>query len=127
MIFYDIWFYAAHRLLHSSKYLAPYHKIHHQYDNDKEDKNKLTFWEAAQGHPIENILTNLGFFLPVVILSPPFTSSVIAYIIISFRGMMRHDYRAPEWISKHHLEHHSHPNYNFSSYPIDLLFGTVKK
>ena len=123
LVAYDVWFYVAHRWMHSSQYLMPFHKHHHQYDHDK----KMTYWDAGRGHIVENILTNIGFFVPIVLLSSDFITGSIAYSFITLRGLLRHDHRAPDWIGKHHLIHHSHPNYNFSSYPIDLLFGTVKK
>lgn len=120
LLFYDVWFYGVHRLMHVSPLLMPFHKIHHQVTGDK-----ITLWDAGSAHIVENILTNTGFLIPSMWASSRM-AIVLSFLFISVRGLLRHDPRSARWIGRHHLDHHKYPDYNFSSYPVDLFFGTVK-
>jgi sterol desaturase/sphingolipid hydroxylase (fatty acid hydroxylase superfamily) len=52
-------------------------------------------------------------------------ASIIAWIIIMFRGLARHDNRCSWLIGNHHILHHKYPKYNFGEYWLDLTFGTL--
>lgn len=121
VLFYDVWFYGIHRALHTYPILAVYHKIHHQIPSDR-----MTFWDASRAHLVENVLINTGFVLPLCLFPTSLLSGAVAYSLISLRGLLQHDPRGIPWIGRHHLDHHSHPQYNFSSYPVDRFFGTIK-
>lgn len=51
--FADVWFYATHRLLHTSVFYSRVHKIHHR-------SFEPTPWCAYACHPFENLVSNAG-------------------------------------------------------------------
>ena len=120
VLFYDLWFYGVHRLLHH-KLFYEYHKIHHSVKHDK-----LTYLHAASAHLVENILTNVGFIIPVVLFKTDTKTTIITYLFISIRGGLRHEKSLCWLIGTHHIDHHEYPNYNYSTYIVDYVFGTVK-
>ena len=118
IICYDIWFYFSHIILHT-KNIYSIHKIHHSVPYQE-----LTYMDTHRAHWIENIVQNLGLYIPCFFefsIYPIITS----FTIISIRGMMRHDDRCSGLIGNHHILHHKYRNYNFGEHWIDSLFGTT--
>lgn len=62
ILFHDTYFYWTHKLMHTSKWLYGFHKIHHQSNNP-------TPWAAFAFHPVEALLS-LGI-IPLIIFSIP--------------------------------------------------------
>jgi sterol desaturase/sphingolipid hydroxylase (fatty acid hydroxylase superfamily) len=75
-------------------------------------------------HNIENIVQPIGILVPCFYYFS-FSELLIAFCIITIRGLMRHDNRF-SWITgNHHLLHHKYISYNFGEYWIDCSFGTA--
>jgi sterol desaturase/sphingolipid hydroxylase (fatty acid hydroxylase superfamily) len=114
---YDLWFYVSHIVLH--EHFSKLHNIHHKTPYDK-----LKWYNTTDGHILENIIQPIGLFIPFLFYVD-IQSCCIVGVIISIRGYMRHDDRFSFIVGNHHLIHHKNPNYNFSEYYIDYLFGTL--
>lgn len=118
ILFYDMWYYVSHIILHKKLYYI--HKIHHAVRHDK-----LTYSHTNISHRIENIITPLGIIMPYVIMEFSFLHLSIAYIFVGIRGLMRHDNRCIWLIGNHHILHHKYPKYNYGEYWIDTMCGTL--
>lgn len=62
ILLHDTYFYWSHKLMHNSKWLYRFHKIHHQSHNP-------TPWAAFAFHPVEALIS-LGI-VPLIIFSIP--------------------------------------------------------
>ena len=119
VVSYDLWFYAVHRLLHTPLLYARYHSQHHEH-------RRPTYREAFVASTVENCVSGLGILAPLIscpLLPVPVFAAACVYCFV--RGVLRHDARASWLVGAHHLEHHLNPRGNFSSYYVDVLFGTV--
>lgn len=119
VVSYDLWFYAVHRLLHSPLLYARYHSQHHQHRHP-------TYRETFVASTVENSVSGLGILAPLLLcptLPVPVFAAAYAYCFV--RGVLRHDARASWLVGAHHLEHHINPHVNFSSFYVDVLFGTA--
>ncbi len=118
ILFYDIWFYFSHLLLHHP-FLYCIHSIHHstQY-------KKLIYSDTNVGHIIEHCFCPIGAFIPLLFNNANIYSFIISYIFIGSRAFMRHDNRCSWIVGNHHILHHKYIKYNFGEYWLDSLFGT---
>jgi len=116
---YDAWFYVSHIILHKPKIYGLIHNIHHSTP-----VNKLDYMSTHIAHYAENIVQPLGIIIPCFIVEYNPAALVTSFIVISIRGMLRHDDRFSWLIGNHHLLHHKHVFYNFGEYWIDCLCGT---
>lgn len=119
ILFYDIWFYISHLLLHT-KFLYKYHKKHHT-------KIVPKFMDTYVGHILESPFQGIGMFFPYLLLKYNIFDFLITIIFLNIRGMMRHDERCIFLIGNHHLLHHKYPNYNYGEYWIDYICKTLIK
>lgn len=121
ILFYDLWFYFSHILLHTNTLYQIVHKIHHQTPY-----SVLTYEDTNKAHILENFIQPLGIFIPFLFCKEKISISFIAAsAFVYIRGMMRHDHRCIYWIGNHHILHHKYINCNYGEYWIDSLFGTV--
>ena len=120
IICYDIWFYFSHIILHQPFFYYNIHKIHH-----RKPYLQLNYKDTHEAHIIENIVQPIGIFVPYFITTFSPLQLVIAFTIISVRGIMRHDNNFSFLIGNHHLLHHKYINYNYGEYWIDKLCGTL--
>jgi lathosterol oxidase len=117
---YDLWFYAAHRALHTPA-LWRYHALHHT-------KQRPTAWDTYTASRVENILQGLGAWIPALWLT--FTWQEVALLVLFFnaRGLARHDPRTAWLVDRgHHLIHHLTPGCNYGEPWLDWLWGTSSK
>ena len=124
ILFYDVHFYYFHRLLHT-RWLYPWHKKHHEYTHSVA---KATFHATH----FENTLTGIGCFYPYVLFSDVhFCAVVVGSIVCTVKGIIRHDpgfIRIPIlrlFFSDHHILHHKHQKYNYGTWWLDKIHGTV--
>ena len=116
---YDLWFYGVHRMLHSPRFYKTFHSQHHKHVHP-------TFQDTFVASATENTLSGLGIVIPLVLFQEPsFPSFGVAWFFCLVRGILRHDPRASWIVGSHHLDHHMHPNCNFSSLYVDRVFGTA--
>ena len=120
IICYDIWFYLSHIILHQPFFYYNIHKIHH-----RKSYLQLNYKDTHEAHIIENIVQPIGIFIPCFITTFSPYQLLIAFTIISVRGMMRHDNNFSWLIGNHHLLHHKYLNNNYGEYWIDKLCGTL--
>lgn len=116
VVSYDVWFYATHRLSHTT-YLWRFHKIHHE-------KIHPTFLDTNHGHWSE-FFQSVGILLPLVWYDMHWMSFILACMFTLTRGHMRHDSRTAWLIGNHHMLHHELKSINYGEYYLDYLFGTV--
>lgn len=74
IVLHDTYFYWTHKLMHTSKWLYQFHKIHHQSHNP-------TPWAAFAFHPVEAIIS-LGI-IPLIIFTIP-THPMALLLFLSF-------------------------------------------
>ena len=121
VVSYDLWFYVAHRLLHTPLLYARYHSQHHQH-------KRPTYRETFVASTVENCVSGLGILVPLLccptVSIPAFAA---AYLYCFVRGVLRHDSRASWLVGDHHLVHHMEPATNFSSYYVDAIFSTCSQ
>ena len=117
---YDIWLYFSHIMLHH-KNIYFIHKIHH-----RKSYALIKYFDTHDAHIIENIVQPVGLFIPYILSFNTSPSIVaISFLLISIRGLMRHDDRCSWLIGNHHLLHHKYPAHNFGEYWLDVCFGTI--
>ena len=114
IVSYDLWNYFVHRLLHT-KYLYPYHKLHHQ---TLETKWQDTFRASL----LENSVSCIGSIFPIFFIQYTWFDLIIANIVCFVKGVAYHDPRFA--FSDHHLQHHKKGIGNYGEYWIDLVFQT---
>lgn len=118
IIFYDLWFYISHLLLHT-KLLWRFHKEHHTVIHPR-------FLDTYKGHWFESVFQGLGYFAPIAFVPLDASAAVWAFVFVNVRGMARHDDRTVWLIGNHHLLHHQFFHYNYGEQWLDRLFGTLK-
>ena len=111
----ELWFYFSHRLLHS-RYLYPYHKIHHLY-------TEPTAVTALYCHGFEFIFCN---FLSVVwtqmFIDYPWYILLMWYSLTAFNTTRSH-----QLVDGYHYIHHGNSKKNFGVLGIfDHLMGTYQ-
>ena len=118
----DIWFFSLHYLFHKIPFLYNYHKFHHR-------QHITAAVAAADAHPIEHFLINLGsaaigpilwngYFLTLIF----WTSLTTAITCLTHSG-----YNIP-FIGNEHILHHKYLKCNYGHvYLCDKLFNTYKK
>ena len=116
---YDIWFYITHLILHLPR-IYFIHKIHH-----RKPYLQLKYSDTNEAHWIENVVQPIGILIPCFTHGFYVSPLIISFIIISIRGLMRHDDRFSWLMGNHHLLHHKYPNYNFGEYWIDKTCCTL--
>ena len=121
IVSYDLWFYLSHIMLHKIRHpnIKDIHSIHHAVPYEQ-----LKWYNASDGHIIENIIQPLGILFPCIFFID-IHSIIITSLFVTIRGSMRHDHRFCWLIGNHHLLHHKYPEYNYSEYYIDYIFGTL--
>jgi len=121
IVSYDIWFYISHVALHKIRHstIKDIHSIHHEVPY-----HKLKWYNVSDGHIIEHIVQPIGFLFPCLFFIN-INGMIISSLFITIRGCMRHDDRCSWLIGTHHLLHHKYPEYNYSEYYVDYLFGTI--
>ena len=121
IVSYDLWFYISHVALHKIRnpIIKDIHSIHHEVPHEN-----LKWNNTSDGHIIEHIIQPLGIFIPCLFFID-INGLILSSLYISIRGCMRHDHRCSWMIGEHHLLHHKYPEYNYSEYYIDYIFGTI--
>jgi sterol desaturase/sphingolipid hydroxylase (fatty acid hydroxylase superfamily) len=134
-VFFEVWFYCSHRLLHSRN-LFKYHAIHHQ-------SRVCTPISNFSGSITDRLFSATGFIFPLLVFSQLGLLSQAAFNLIlitnTFGTMMLHSNlevlagnKRQKWramlghsISSHAL-HHSriHGNFGLFTSFMDHLFGT---
>lgn len=116
-IFYDIWFYGTHVILHTPL-LYKIHKFHHSKPNP-------TYRDVNVGHPFDNVFQSSGAVIPAFIFNHSIYSLLLFEAYICLRGLAQHDARCSWLIGNHHLLHHKYGTNCYGQYWIDWLFGTL--
>jgi len=137
MIFlHDTYFYWTHKLMHKSRWLYKFHKIHHQSKNP-------TPWAAFSFHPVEAIIS-LGI-IPLIIFGIPthplalmgFITYMTLYNVLAHLGyevfskkFINHP--IGKWqntATSHNLHHQIGGNFNLGFYFSiwDRVMGTYKE
>jgi sterol desaturase/sphingolipid hydroxylase (fatty acid hydroxylase superfamily) len=128
----DVWFFAAHKLMHEPWMYKNFHKMHHRYQAP----------EAITGvycHPVEQIVVNACAMMvgPLLMASHPITWGVWSFIT-GLSVAVSHSGYAPSingllpnavarFVSpEHDLHHHKQGRVNFglAGYLCDRLIGT---
>jgi len=118
VVAYDMWFYVVHRALHHPWFYKKYHAQHHRHV-------RPTWRDAFDSSFVENALSGLGIFVPLLLPKWSGVGLTTAWIYCFFRGLLRHDEQWAWLVGSHHLHHHLNPSVNFSSEYIDKLLGTA--
>jgi sterol desaturase/sphingolipid hydroxylase (fatty acid hydroxylase superfamily) len=119
IVYYDIFYYFLHRLLHT-KYLYNIHKIHHK-------KNIPNYLDYYNIHLLEYPLTSIGLLIAIYIYKIYIYQLIMAIIFINTRGILIHDKKFINLVGDHHLIHHKYYKYNYGEYWLDFTFGTIYK
>ncbi len=122
VLFYDIWFYFSHVLMHKVEPLRKIHLSHHTVFY-----KQMTFLDAYSGHFIETPLQSLGFLFPLLFRQFVWGPFIVSVAFVNARNMVRHDYNSVRLVGNHHIIHHKYYYCNFGEYWIDRLFGTHYK
>ena len=128
----DLGFYAMHRLFHTPM-LWRFHAVHHSIEH-------LDWLAGHRVHPVDQILTKAGSFIPVFALG--FSESAILFygVIYSWHSVLLHsnvriNFGPLRWVLAspqfHHWHHANQPeayDKNFAGQlpVLDLLFGTYR-
>lgn len=117
----DVWFYTAHRILHTA-YLFRFHAIHHQW-------HQPVSFAAFYAHPIENMLGNLfTILLAFHILQPSHLLANFWIVLVITQSVLSHSGNlkiGPLEIKATHDDHHHHYNCDYgNSLFMDRLFQT---
>jgi len=118
ILFYDVWFYVSHIIMHRNKML---HSIHSEHHSEK----KPCFLDTYRAHWFETVFQGIGLLVPAFLIEYSWAQAFLVFAFLNIRGMMRHDDRCSFITGPHHLMHHKHPSYNFGEYWIDRLCGTL--
>lgn len=118
----QLWFWSAHRLVHSNASLFRFvHARHHIYD----DPFALTAIDCSAS---EMILLNMpAVILPLILLQPSTTIQCIWTFLAATHVPLTHSGHAiPGAADDYHALHHKHLNCNYGSKTLDQLFNTLK-
>jgi lathosterol oxidase len=118
ILYYDLFYYFSHRLLHT-RLLYPIHKIHHINIHPK-------YYDYYTIHILEIPLTSIGLFLSIYLYKLYIYQLLCSIIFINIRGILEHDNTFICFIGKHHLIHHKYFKCNYGEYWLDYLFGTLQ-
>ena len=117
VLYYDIFFYFTHKLLHT-RLLYSIHKIHHA-------KHIPNYYDFYTVHIIEVPLTSIGLFIAIYLHKLYIYQLLMSILFINVRGLMCHDYTCVNYIGDHHLLHHKYYKCNYGEYWLDYIFGTL--
>jgi sterol desaturase/sphingolipid hydroxylase (fatty acid hydroxylase superfamily) len=117
IMYYDIFYYFLHRLLHT-KYLYFIHKIHHI-------KNIPDYYDYYNIHVLELPFTSIGLIFAIYLYKLYIYQLLYAIIFINVRGILMHDNQFIYLVGDHHLIHHKYYKCNYGEYWLDYIFGTV--
>jgi len=117
IVYYDIFYYFLHRLLHT-KYLYSIHKIHHI-------KNIPDYYDYYNIHVLELSFTSIGLIFAIYLYKLYIYQLLYAIIFINVRGILIHDNQFIYLVGDHHLIHHKYYKCNYGEYWLDYIFGTV--
>ena len=117
ILYYDLWYYFAHRLFHT-RFLYPIHKFHHQ---------KLTteYYDFYTIHIMEIPVTSMGLFAAIYLHKLYIYQLLLCVLFINIRGMLSHDNKYIDYVGDHHLLHHKYYKCNYGEYWVDYIFGTL--
>jgi lathosterol oxidase len=118
-LFYDIWFYFSHILLHKNKYLKFIHKDHH-----RTNYKVIIYSDTYIAHDYESPFQCIGIFIPLFFIKFYILNFICSILYLNIRGMIRHDHRLVWLLGNHHLLHHKYPQYNYGEYWLDYIFNT---
>jgi sterol desaturase/sphingolipid hydroxylase (fatty acid hydroxylase superfamily) len=119
IVYYDIFYYFLHRLLHT-KYLYSIHKIHHI-------KNIPDYYDYYNIHILEVPFTSIGLIFAIYLYKLYIYQLLYAIVFINVRGFLIHDNQFIYLVGDHHLIHHKYYKCNYGEYWLDYIFGTVYK
>lgn len=130
IVFYDLYFYLTHRLLHLPVIHRTVHHIHHRYD-------KPGPWSAFAFHPIEAFI-QIGIFIPIVwifqpdiVLTKILIGTLLFLTVYGHSGIELRGRKLPVFdiftTSIFHNLHHSERNRNYGIFLIlwDRIWNTV--
>lgn len=130
MVLFDLWFYTAHRLLHT-KALYRYHALHHK-------SVAPTVWSSDSIGAVDTAMCQ-GFYAVIVFIVPFPPAILLAHRVFDqINGTFGHAgfeyfasrtarYPSPMLCTIYHDQHHSQFRYNYANYFSfwDRVFGTV--
>ena len=114
---YDIWYYFAHRLLHT-KHLYWIHKIHHK-------NYQPQYYDFYTIHILEIPIQSIGLLIGIYLYKLYINQFICSIIMINMRGLLTHDKRFIYIVGDHHLNHHKYIFYNYGEYWLDYIFDTL--
>jgi sterol desaturase/sphingolipid hydroxylase (fatty acid hydroxylase superfamily) len=128
----DTGFYLAHRAFHAIPFLWRFHAVHHSIE-------EMDWLAAHRVHPVDQILTKAGSYLPVLALGFSDAAVAIIAVIYFWQSLLIHsnvrvNFGPLKWIVAspqfHHWHHANEPaaiNKNFAGQLplIDVLAGTL--
>ncbi len=131
LLFYEVYSYAVHRLLHS-RWLRKQHAVHHR-------SVRVTPWSAYSVHPVEALCFSLT--VPMFMWLWPFSLSValllhmggMVFTILLHANVCYHGQQAilnflfshPRYHARHHAESRFH--FGFLNSWCDRAFNTIKQ
>jgi sterol desaturase/sphingolipid hydroxylase (fatty acid hydroxylase superfamily) len=122
VLFYDLWFYFSHVVMHKVEPLRKIHMSHHTVFY-----KQMTFSDAYTGHFIETPLQSLGILFPLLFKDFVWCPLIVSVVFVNARNMVRHNYKTIGFFGNHHIIHHKYYYCNFGEYWIDRLFQTHYK
>lgn len=117
ILYYDVFYYFLHRLLHT-KYLYSIHKIHHK-------KNIPDYYDYYNIHILELPITSVGLIVAIYLYKLYIYQLLYAILLINIRGILTHDNQFVYLVGDHHLIHHRYYKCNYGEYWLDYIFGTI--
>jgi len=117
LVYYDLYYYFAHRLLHS-RVLYPIHKYHH-------NKSLSHYSDFYKIHVLEIPFTSAGLLMAIYFHKLYINQLLLCILFINIRGMICHDHKCVNIVGDHHLLHHKYYKCNYGEYWIDYIFNTV--